>query len=85
MMLSTGLIVKSVNGRTLSPAPRIDCTTDRKCKLTLDRVNEWLRKEAIEECKLLKNEFAQQMMELINIKNISKSDIDMMNMILFDE
>jgi hypothetical protein len=84
-MLSTGMILKSASGRELSPAPRIECTTDGKTRNTLKRVRAWLKKEAIKECEHVKNDFAKQMIEAIDLSNTSPCDISTMNMVLFDK
>jgi hypothetical protein len=83
MMISTGEVVHSATGRKLSPAPKIDCTSDRKCLNTIKRIHEWLKKEAIEECKAVGNELALLLVSNIDLKNVSPSDVD--EMILFDK
>jgi len=83
MMISTGEVLKSKSGRQMSPAPRIDCTSDRKTLNTLKRVREWMKQEALLECRALKQYFAEQIINCINVLNISQSDIDTLNDILF--
>ena len=83
MMISTGQICKSKSGRELSPAPKIDCTSDRKILNTQKRIYEWLKKEAMKE--LEGNEFAFRMIGCIDINNISPSDVETLNDVLFGE
>lgn len=84
IMIESGGIYKSATGRELSAAPRVDCTSDRKCLNTLKRMHKWLKEESIKECEACKNDFAKMMVESIQLNNISTSDIESMNMILFD-
>jgi len=85
MMLSTGQVVFSATKRQLSPVPNIDCTSDRKSLNSLKRMRSWLKEEAIKECEAVKNYHAKRMVSSISLSNITTSDIDMLNMILFDE
>lgn len=84
-MVETNQILKSRGGRVMSPAPKIDCTSNRRCHNTLKRLHTWLREEAIIESRKSGNEFGAALLSRIDPQRCTDSDIAMMNLVLFDE
>ncbi len=80
-MIGTGELLVSKTGRQLSPVPKINSTTNRKAKATISRIDVWLLTEATQEA--MGNDYLQTILGGINIKNISPSDRDILNDILF--
>lgn len=48
-MLATGEVVQTSSGRSTTPFPKIDVTSDRKAGNTVKRVDEWLHSNALAE------------------------------------
>lgn len=42
-----GDVLDTVHGAKTTPFPRIDCSTERRCRATTNRVDAWLRSNAI--------------------------------------
>lgn len=57
MMLAQGETVVTESGRTTTPFPKVDVSTERKTKATLKRVEAWLLENAIAEAKARGDEF----------------------------
>lgn len=84
-MISTGVVLRSVSGRALSPAPKIDCTSDRKTGNTLKRVEEWLVLNAVVEAEAKRDSFNGRMFGAMKPGKLSQSDRDHLNIYLFGE
>lgn len=83
LVLSTGVKLRSKSGRELSPVPKIDASGPRKTVNTLKRVNEWLLEEAKKE--VAGNSFQETLLRAIDLGNLSQSDQDTMNDLLFGD
>lgn len=80
-VISTGVRLRTVSGRITSPAPKIEATSDRKTKNTLNRMYGWLLDEAKIEAK--DNEHVSLLLKGIDPKRLSQSDQDLINEVLF--
>jgi hypothetical protein len=74
---------KSKSGRKLSKLPKIDLSTEGKITNTIKRLNQWLLKEA--KIEMQHCSYSLGLLESINLKNITVSDQDTMNMMLFGD
>jgi hypothetical protein len=83
-MIVTGDVFTTPSGRTTTPAPKIDCTSERKTLNTIKRLHQWMIDEARKEAEATKNDFLGVQLSGMSVKNLSQSDIDTLNYILFD-
>ena len=72
--LSTGEQVLTKTGRVTSPFPKIDVSTNRKATNTVNRVDQWLIQNAIDEAIPRKDEYNQLIFS--NYKPITQADKD---------
>lgn len=84
VMISTGDQVLSSSGRAMAPVPRIDVTTDRKAKSSIDRVRTWLIDEACNECRQRSDDWNLRQFQRMTPRNVSMSDVDLLNLYLFN-
>lgn len=81
--IGTGDVIISATGRSLTPVPRIDMTTDRKSKASLKRLDEWLCEEARQEASFRHDSFNGPMFCALNPEKLSQADRDCVNLYLF--
>lgn len=81
--ISTGDVLVSESGRTLTPAPKIDATSNQKAGNTIKRVQSWLIENAIEEAKSKGDEFNGLTFSNMKAGKLSPADMDMLNDYLF--
>lgn len=94
LLIGSGDILRSKSGRELSPVPKIDLANNRKTINSSARMNKWLLEEAKNEVEASREgafdggrgaDYLETMLAAINLKNLSQSDKDTMNLILFDD
>ncbi len=85
LVISTGVRLRTKSGRITAPAPRIEAASERKTISTLARMNGWLLDEAKKEADAEGNDFVRRQLDAINIKNLSQSDQDEINLVLFGD
>jgi hypothetical protein len=73
----------SKSGRKLSKLPKIDLSTEGRITNSFKRLNEWLLKEA--KIEMQHCSYSLGLLESINLKNITVSDQDTINMMLFGD
>jgi hypothetical protein len=73
---------KSKSGRELTPFPKQDYSTNRKCTNSLKKWWSWMYENAKEEVK--NDSWQTTLISAINLNNLSTSDKDTLNLILFD-
>jgi hypothetical protein len=73
----------SVSGRDLTPLPKLDISTNRKYTNSVKILMAWMLKNAKEEVK--GDSYRTSLLEAIDLNNLSISDRDTMNLILFDD
>ena len=64
---------------------RIRLETSRKCQNDINTINQWLIDQCIEECEINNDNYNIIFFKNMNIKNMTVSDIDSMNLYLFNE
>jgi hypothetical protein len=84
-MVGSGDRFRTVSGRLMAPAPKIDATTNGKTHASIRRMNAWLLNEAKKEAAATGNDYLATLLSAINLKNISQSDTDTLNMVLFGD
>lgn len=82
-MVATGDVLTSPSGRTMSPVPKVDATSDRKTQNTMRRVDQWMHNEAVAEASATGNEYLGTLLDAMNPKRLSQSDRDSLNDILY--
>jgi len=80
-MIKSGEQLYSKTGRKMSLTPKVDATTDRKAANTIKRINAWLLHEARLEA--ANEPYLTTLLEGIDLKNISQSDQDTLNEVVF--
>ncbi|MGW8180117.1 MAG: hypothetical protein ACWGQW_15360, partial [bacterium] len=83
--LGAGEVRKTVSGRTTTPFPKVNVSTERTSTLTIRRVDKWLMDNAIEEAKARGDVFNLRQFEGENPKNIPLASKDAMEEYLFGE
>lgn len=83
-MVESGERLRSRSGRAMSPVPRLTMGTDRALLNTLARLHAWLLAEAIEEARVQGPAFHQTLLRGMNARRLSPSDLDTLNLMLFD-
>jgi hypothetical protein len=73
----------SKSGRKLSDLPKLDFSTNRKCINSLKRFNKWLIEEAKKEVE--DDKLGVMWLNHIELDNITKADLDTINLSLFDD
>lgn len=81
--IGTGDRLVSQSGRQLAPVPKIDLGSDRKTQNTLKRIDAWLVDEAVKEAEATGNDFVLTQMRALDPNNLSPSDRDAANLVLF--
>lgn len=81
-----GTVLRTVSGREMSPAPKFDVSTPRKRSLSIKRQREWLIDEALKEAEnSLHPEMRRRTIEAMKVDNLSRSDRDDLNDMLFGD
>lgn len=83
MLLAENETATTVTGRTTSPFPKVDVTTNRKAANTVKRVHQWLVDNFIEEAKSRNDEFA--LLVLSSDGKLPPATLDAMYDYLFNE
>ncbi len=76
-------ILRSKTGRTLAPVPKFNTTSNAGVTRALRSVDAWLIAEAKKEAEAAKDRFVTGVVEAIDLKNMSPSDRDTLNDIIF--
>lgn len=82
--ITTGVSYATISGGVTTPVPLIDVSTDRKCKNSLIRVQQWLIDNAIAESLRRDDDFNGRPFQQMNARRLSPADIDVLNMYLWD-
>lgn len=85
LMIHSGMQLQSNSGRSMKPAPKIDCTSNRRCVNSVARLRTWLLGEAVEEARSRQDRFAETQLNCIDAKEMTLSDIDLVNLFLFGD
>lgn len=83
-MVGTGERLQSRSGRAMAPVPRLAMGSGRVTLNTLVRLNGWLIDEARAEASAQGNAFHTTLLKGMNPKKLSPSDLDTLNLMLFD-
>ena len=73
----------SKSGKKLTDLHPLNYSTNRNCTISNKKLYNWLIENALNEAK--NNSYLTTLVNAININNISKSDLDTLNLIIFDE
>lgn len=84
LKIGSGDLLQSAWGRYLSPAPTINCTTNRSAIGTIRRMDTWLILEAVAEARLRKDSINQAVFGRMSPSNLSPSDRDGINLYIFN-
>ena len=84
-MVGTGDICISLTGRRMAPVPKVDNSTNRKCTMTENRINQWLIDEATSEALGRNDDYNLLFFEDMDIKNLPQASKDHLNLYLFGE
>lgn len=82
LMVKTGDLLESCNGRKLSPVPKIDVSTERRTTLSLQRLDAWLLREALQEAH--NNDYLTLLLP-IEGSRLSEADRQLCNDVLFGD
>jgi len=82
-LIEQGEVVRSKSGRNLSPFPKVNTSTERGVKSTLQRVDAWLLDEARREVQ--GNDYLETLLSSKDPKRFSQADRTLMNDILFGD
>lgn len=85
MMLSPGEVVKTSSGRTTTPFPSFDTSTNRKTVNSIAKVDAWLRENAIEEAKSRNDKFNVTSFSASDPKRLTQAEKDSFEQYLFGE
>ena len=85
LKIGTGDLFRSRSGRELSPAPKIDTSTEGRLRNSLKRLQRWLLEEAKKEAEYSGNDLERISLKVIDLKNLSQGDLDTINLILFGD
>jgi len=72
----------TASGRKMTPTPKIDASSSRKLINTIKRVEKWLLENAFEE--VSGDSYKTSLLKAISLDNMSTSDRDTINLILFN-
>lgn len=81
--VATGEVYTTPSGRLTKPVPRIDISTGRKATNSIKRFYEWMLEEASEEVSNCRHK--TNMVRAIDLKNLSQSDKDTLNIFVFGD
>lgn len=82
-IVPTGSKLYTTSGRPMAPSPKADVSTPRKRNRSLHLQREWLIDEARKEVATSDNGLLKRMVSSMSADNLSRSDMDTLNEILF--
>lgn len=84
-LIASGEQLYSATGRKIALAPKIDTSSKLKLSGSMKRMNQWLYDEAMKEAVETGSDWNQTLIKGIQVKNLSQSDKDTLNQILFGD
>ncbi len=81
-MMAEGERARTLSGRTTTPFPRVNCETNRKCKMSVLRVDAWLMANAIDEAEVRGDDFNLLQFKGEDPKNLPPDTKDSMELYL---
>jgi len=74
---------RSKSGRRLSDLPKINLKTSRTIESSIKRLNVWMLKEV--KIEMRHCDYSLTLLKAIDLSNVSKSDLDTINLMLFGD
>ena len=84
-LIASGEQLYSATGRKISPAPKIDTSSRGKLSNSMKRMHQWIYDEAMKEAVESGSDWNQTLVKGIQIGNLSTSDLETLNNILFGD